>query len=128
MRRMVFAAVALGLCLAAGTAAAQSGPSQVKPEYITGGVGYFDLRPSEPSSNVQLDWGIGLKYWLFVPPTTGAALAPSDRNAVTPGGSHGGIGLELSLGDGFIFTPSIAAGLADRGEIRDPTNPANSQI
>ena len=128
MRRIVFVAVALGLCLAAGTAAAQSGPSQVKPEYITGGVGYFDLRPSEPSSNVQLDWGIGLKYWLFVPPTTGAALAPSDRNAVTPGGSQGGIGLELSLGDGFIFTPSIAAGLADRGEIRDPTNPANSQI
>ena len=107
MRRMIFAAVALGLCLAAGTAAAQSGPSQVKPEYITGGVGYFDLRPSEPSSNVQLDWGIGLKYWLFVPPTTGAALAPSDRNAVTPGGSHGGIGLELSLGEGFIFTPSM---------------------
>src|SRR4051794_36292578 len=114
MRRMVFTAVALGLCLAAGTAAAQSGPAQVKPEYITRGAGYLDLRPPEPSPNVQLDWGIGLKYWLFVPPTTGAALAPSDRNAVTPGGSHGGIGLELSLGDGFIFTPSIAAGVAER--------------
>jgi hypothetical protein len=45
MRRMVLAAVALGLCLAAGTAAAQTSPSQVKPEYITGGVGYFE-RPA----------------------------------------------------------------------------------
>jgi hypothetical protein len=133
MRRMVLTAVALGLCLAAGTAAAQSKPvqglsTQVKPEYITGGVGYFDLRPSEPSSNVQLDWGIGLKYWLFMPEAAGAALAPSDRSAVTPNGSHGGIGLELSLGDSFYFTPSIAAGVADKGDLRDPTNPANNQI
>jgi len=120
---MVLSAVALGICLAAGDAAAQA-----KPEYITGGVGYFDLRPTEPSSNVQLDWGIGLKYWLFVPETAGTPLTPSDRNAVTPGGSHGGIGLELSLGDGFIFTPSIAAGVAERGDPRDPTNPANNQI
>jgi hypothetical protein len=135
MRRTVFTAVALGLCLTAGTASAQSNsiqivPGQVKPEYITGGVGYFDLRPTEPSSNVQLDWGIGLKYWLFVPqtPGAGAALAPSDRSPLTPSGSHGGVGLELSLGDGFIFTPSIAAGVADRGDLRDPTNPANNQI
>jgi hypothetical protein len=133
MRRTVLTAVALGLCLTAGTAAAQSTPvqgmpTQVKPEYITGGVGYFDLRPAEPQSNVQLDWGIGLKYWLFMPETAGSALAPSDRKAVTPGGSQGGIGLELSLGDSFFFTPSIAAGVADKGEMRDPTSPANSQI
>jgi hypothetical protein len=133
MRRMVLTAVALGLCLTAGTAAAQSKPvqglsTQVKPEYITGGVGYFDLRPTEPSSNVQLDWGIGLKYWLFMPETAGSALAPSDRNAATPSGSHGGIGLELSLGDSFFFTPSIAAGVADKGELRDPTDPASNQI
>ena len=128
MRRMVISAVALGICFAAGTAAAQGKQGQVKPEYITGGVGYLDLLPAEPSSNVQLDWGIGLKYWLFMPESAGAALAPSDRNAVTPGGSHGGIGLEFSLGESFIFTPSIAAGVAEKGDLRDPTNPASNQI
>jgi len=128
MRRMVLSAVALGICLAAGNAAAQGIPTQVKPEYITGGVGYFDLRPTEPSSNVQLDWGIGLKYWLFVPESAGTALTPSDRNAVTPGGSQGGIGLELSLGESFIFTPSIAAGVAERSNLRDPTSPDSNQI
>jgi hypothetical protein len=138
MRRTVLSAVALGICFTAGTAAAQGKSvqvmqsqvmqGQVKPEYITGGVGYLDLRPTEPSSNVQLDWGVGLKYWLFMPESAGAALMPSDRNAVTPGGSHGGIGLEFSLGESFIFTPSIAAGMSEKGDLRDPTNPANNQI
>jgi hypothetical protein len=138
MRRTVLSAVALGICFTAGTAAAQGKSvqvmqsqvmqGQVKPEYITGGVGYLDLRPTEPSSNVQLDWGVGLKYWLFMPESAGAALMPRDRNAVTPGGSHGGIGLEFSLGESFIFTPSIAAGMSEKGDLRDPTNPANNQI
>lgn len=128
MRRMMAVVVALGFCLTAAEATAQINSTQPKPEYITGGVGYFDLKPAEPNSNVQLEWGLGLKYWLFVPESAGSALAPSDRNAVISGGTQGGIGLELSLGESFIFTPSIAAGVADRGEIRDPTDPNNGQI
>ncbi|EWY37392.1 hypothetical protein N825_11720 [Skermanella stibiiresistens SB22] len=128
MRRLMVIAVALGFCLGAGEAAAQGKATSAKPEYITGGVGYFDLKPTEPSSNVQLEWGLGLKYWLFVPESSGAALAASDRTMVTAGGTHGGVGLELSLGESFIFTPSIAAGVAERNEIRDPTDPASGQI
>lgn len=128
MRRMMAVVVALGFCLTAVEAAAQVNSTQPKPEYITGGVGYFDLKPAEPSSNVQLEWGLGLKYWLFVPESAGSALAPSDRSSISSGGTQGGIGLELSLGDSFIFTPSIAAGVADKGEVRDPTDPNKGQI
>src|SRR5690349_7646664 len=62
MRRNLSVAVALGLCLYAGTAAAQG-----RPEYITGNVGYLDLRQPDPSPKAELEWGLGLKYWRFVP-------------------------------------------------------------
>jgi len=126
MRRNLAVAVALGLCLYAGAAAAQG-----KPEYITGGVGYFDLRQPEPSSKVELEWGLGLKYWLFVPEAA-PAVKPADRSlglqGGLQGGTQGGVGLEFSLGESFMFTPSIAAGLSDGPESRDPTNPANGQV
>src|SRR5688572_6508000 len=125
MRRNLSIAVALGLCLYAGTAAAQG-----KPEYITGNVGYFDLRQPDPSSKVELEWGLGVKYWMFVPEPAApdAATKPTDRLLTLQGsGTQGGVGLELSLGDSFMFTPSIAAGPSDRAESRDPTDPANGQ-
>jgi hypothetical protein len=131
MRRNLSVAVALGLCLYAGAAAAQG-----KPEYITGNVGYLDLRQPDPSSKVELEWGLGVKYWLFVPESAApdAATKPTDRfltlqgGGAQGGGTQGGVGLELSLGDSFMFTPSIAAGPSDRAESRDPTDPANGQI
>jgi hypothetical protein len=119
LRRWIAAGAAVWLVTGVNPAAALDR----HPDYIVGGFGVFDTAPRRDPSASGLDLRMGLRYWLSEPSVGGMTITERGGGSDRGGLSFGGVGLELTLGDSFIFTPSIAAGLQRSSDAKDPTNP-----
>jgi len=117
LRRWVAAGAAVWFATGVNTAAALD----KQPDYVVGGFGVFDTAQGRESAGAW-DWRLGLRYWMSEPSVGGMTI--TDKGGPDKGNfSYGGVGLEFTLGDSFVFTPSISAGLQRSGDPRDPATP-----
>lgn len=107
----------LGLGLMAATVGRTGEAKADEPAFIALGAGAFDMFDDEVAGEFRVEYRSDLRLWHF---------APFIGGMVTTDGAvygYGGFGVDILLGNSFVFTPNAALGLYHEGDGKDLGGP-----
>ena len=103
------------LTMAARPASAQASlpPNAGDPDFLSLGVGAFDIDAKWTSAALQLEYASKERFWIFHPIV--GVMANSDMG----GDAYAGVAVDLFFGNRWVATPSFAPSLYGRGSSKD---------
>lgn len=112
VRRSRSVLAAMGLAVSSAIAFI-GGAHADDPDFVTVGVGYYDLRNADSATEFRLEYRSDKKLW-FLKPFAGA-MGTSDKSYYF----YGGLLTDIYLGNRFVLTPNFAAGYYEKGDGKD---------
>ena len=104
------AAKTIGLAAALFVAMPWGAMSADDPDFVSGGVGYFDWnRQKNTAAEFRAEYRSDYKMWIFKP--LAGVMATSDGAFF----AYAGVGIDVFLGNRFVVTPSFAPGFYAEG-------------
>ena len=103
------------LAMAARPASAQASlpPNAGDPDFLSLGVGAFDIDAKWTSAAVQLEYASKERFWFFHP------IVGIMTNSDMGGDAYAGVAVDLFFGNRWVVTPSFAPSLYWRGSSKN---------
>jgi lipid A 3-O-deacylase len=107
-------AIAVGLVVGAAVVPATAQDlDKGDPDFVSFGVGGFDIFDDKSTAAAQIEYASNQRFWIFHP------IAGVMVNADGGGDAYAGVGVDLFFGSRIVVTPSFAPSFYWRGSSKD---------